>query len=194
MTVVEDSGAVTSLWLAAGTPTKLAVPLVEGTPPPWLAGDWRLVDAVWDQWNTLLLMVPGQWRATWVQWSPEWEFLGWYVNMEEPLRRTLLGFDSRDLWLDILVSPGRHWRWKDNDHLDRAVRLGMTSGAVAKRARAEGEAAIADIESGRWPFTEEVRDWRPDPAWPIPTHTHIPEDELLAIHDEVHWTNRNRLG
>ena len=122
MTVVEDSETLTSLWLPAGTPTKLAVPLAEGAPLPWLAGEWRLVDAVWDRWNTLLLMVPGQWRATWIQWTPEWEFFGWYVNMEEPLRRTPLGFDSRDLWLDILVDPRRQWRWNVDRDYWRVVR------------------------------------------------------------------------
>ena len=193
MTVVEDSDLLTSLWLPAGTPTKLAVPLIEGAPPPWLAGEWRLVDAVWDRWNTLLFMVPGQWRATWIQWSPEWEFLGWYVNVEEPLRRTPLGFDSRDLWLDILVDANRQWQWKDTAHLERAITLGMTSEAVAERARAEGEAAILDIERAAWPFTPEVCDWRPDPAWPAPTLEGIAPDELVGIHDENYWTNLHRL-
>lgn len=193
MTVVEDSETLTSLWLPAGTPTKLAMPLVAGASPPWLAGEWRLVDAVWDRWNTLLFMVPGQWRATWIQWTPEWEFVGWYVNMEEPLQRTALGFDARDLWLDILVDPSRQWRWKDSDHLERAIRLGMASEAVAERARSEALPVIPDIEGDSWPFTPEVRDWRPDPAWPLPTLRGIAPDELVGIHDENHWTNPHRL-
>ena len=48
-------------------------------------------------------MVPGQWRATWVWWTTSWDFPGSYVNLEEPFRRTPLGFDSRDLQLDIVV-------------------------------------------------------------------------------------------
>ena len=116
-----------------------------------------------------MFIVPGQWRATWVIWTPAWEFLGWYVNLEEPFRRTPLGFDVRDLQLDILVDTERKWRWKDEDELEGSVERGLISEAVARRARAEGAAAIADIERGAWPFTDDMRDWRPDPAWPIPT-------------------------
>ena len=193
MVVVEDSPELTSLWLPAGTPTKLAVPLVAGLPHPWLDGEWELADGVWDRWNALFLMVAGQWRATWVWWTPDWEFLGWYVNLEEPFRRTPLGFDVRDLLLDIVVDAARQWHWKDEADLERSVEWGVISMAVAERARAEGAAAIAGIEQGDWPFTDELRDWRPDPAWPAPTLADTPSDQLLALYDEPWWTNPNRL-
>ncbi|MYH68134.1 MAG: DUF402 domain-containing protein, partial [Dehalococcoidia bacterium] len=154
---------------------------------------WELVDAVWERWNMLTLKVPDQWGATWVWWTPDWEFLGWYVNLEEPLRRTPLGFDLRDLWLDIVVDAERNWQWKDEDEVERVVERGLMSEAVADRIRREGEAVIADIERGAWPFTDDIRDWRPDPSWPTPGHAHIPEAQLLAIHDEPYWTNPKRL-
>ena len=193
MVVVEDTAELVSLWLPAGTPTILSRPIVPGQPRPWLEGEYKLVDSVWDRWNQLMLMVPGQWRATWVWWTPDWEFLGWYVNLEEPFRRTPLGFDARDLWLDVVADAERRWRWKDEDELERVIEHGLLSEAVAARARAEGEAAIADIERGAWPFTDNMRDWRPDPTWPTPTLKDTPRADLLAIHDEAHWTNPNRL-
>ncbi len=167
--------------------------MVADQPPPWLEGEWKLIDSVWERWNALYLMVPGQWRATWAWWTPDWEFLGWYVNLQEPLRRTPLGFDVRDLWLDVVADAERRWRWKDEDHLARSSNAASSRRPSRNAPCAEGEAAIADIEAGAWPFTGELRDWRPDPAWPAPTHAHIPEDQLLAIHDEAHWTNPNRL-
>lgn len=191
--VVGDRPDLLSLWLPAGTPTKLSQPIDPEQPRPWLDGEWELVDAVWERWNMLTLKVPNQWRSTWVWWTPDWEFLGWYVNLEEPLRRTPLGFDLRDLWLDIVVDPDRNWRWKDEDEVERVVARGLMSESVAAHIRREGEAAIGDIERGTWPFTDDIRDWRPDPSWPIPGHAHIPEDRLLAIHDEPHWTNPRRL-
>lgn len=191
--VVEDTPELISLWLPPGTPTKLSRPIVPEQPRPWLDGEWELVDAVWERWNMLTLKVPDQWRATWVWWTPDWEFLGWYVNLEEPLRRTPLGFDLRDLWLDIVVDAERNWQWKDEDEVERVVERGLMSEAVADRIRREGEAVIADIERGAWPFTGDIRDWRPDPSWPTPGHAHIPEAQLLAIHDEPYWTNPNRL-
>lgn len=193
MVVVEDTAELVSLWLPSGTPTKLSLPIVRDQPIPWLEGEWELVDSVWERWNALFLMVPGQWRATWLWWTPGWEFLGWYINLQEPIRRTPLGFDARDLWLDVVADAERRWHWKDEDHLERVLDRGLISKPVAERARAEGESAIADIERGAWPFMDDMRDWRPDPSWPIPTYAHVPEDQLLAIHDEPHWTNPNRL-
>lgn len=190
--VVEDSAALVSLWQPAGTPTKNSQPLDRDQPKPWLDGEWELVDGAW-RWNTLMFMVPGQWRATWAWWDADWKFLGWYVNLEEPFRRTPFGFDARDLQLDVVIDPDRRWRWKDEDDLARCVERGLISPPVAARARAEGEAAIAAIERGGWPFTDEMRDWRPDPAWPAPTLAAAPPDRLLAIHDEAHWTSPDRL-
>jgi predicted RNA-binding protein associated with RNAse of E/G family len=86
--------------------------------------------------------------------------------MQEPVVRTRLGFDYRDLQLDILVDPNREWRWKDIDDLERSVERGVISSGHAERAWAEGRKAVEDIEAGRWPFTDEWRDWRPDPGWP----------------------------
>ncbi len=191
--VVGDGEDLISLWLPAGTPTKLTVPLVEGRRRPWLDGECTLIDSVWDRWNALFLMIPDEWRATWVWWTPDWEFLGWYVNLQEPVRRTPLGFDVRDLQLDILVDSERRWRWKDEDELDRSVEMGVISTAVAERVRREGEAAIVDIESGAWPFTEELRGWRPEPDWPAPTLPAIPDTRLLAIEDEAHWSSPERF-
>jgi hypothetical protein len=32
-------------------------------------------------------------------------FGAWYVNLQEPFRRSRLGFDTQDLELDVVVSP-----------------------------------------------------------------------------------------
>ncbi len=178
MVVVEDTPELVSLYLPAGTPTILAVPLQPGQPRPWLQGEWKLVRSSWDRWNTLFLMVPGDWHAIWVMWTPEFEFLGWYVNLQEPLDRTRIGFDSRDLWLDIVVAPGCSWRWKDEDEVERVVERGVLQRATADRARAEGLSVIQRIEARAWPFVDDWLDWRPDPVWPAPT---LPQDDVLVL-------------
>ena len=192
MVVVKDTATLVSLWLPAGTISKRTVPLVEEQPRPWLEGEWKLIDGAWDR-NTIVLMVPGQWRATWLWWTTSWDFLGWYVNLEEPFRRTPLGFDSRDLQLDIVVDAERRWHWKDEEDLERSVDRGVISAPIAERAWAEGKEVIPDIESGAWPFTDDIINWRPDPSWPVPTLAVASLHELLAIHDEAHWTNPDRL-
>ena len=208
MVVVEDRPGLISLFLPAGTPTKLAVTLTTGQPKPSLdrevqrpdliwflrSQSWaRIVDSVLHQWSALFLILPGEWRATWLRWTPDWDFLGWYVNLQEPIRRTPVGFDVRDLDLDVVVDPQRQWRWKDEDELEGAVEAGVISAAVAERTRAEGIAAIADVEAGAWPFTEEMSNWRPDGAWPQPTLPEVPLEELLHLYDAEHWRNPKRL-
>jgi hypothetical protein len=36
-------------------------------------------------------------------------FLGWYFNLQTPLRRSTVGFDLWDQLLDIVVRPDRTW-------------------------------------------------------------------------------------
>jgi hypothetical protein len=192
--VVEDSDEIVALWLPAGTPTKLSVGLVPDLRLPWRKGEWSLEDGTWGWCDCLFLVRPGEWRATWVLWWPNertasshsrakngrpatrdlltpggpGDPMGWYVNLQEPLVRTPLGFDTRDLQLDIVVDTKRRWHWKDEDELDRSVVLGTISGGVAARARAEAERAVFDIESAAFPFTEDWLKWRPDPDWAVP--------------------------
>lgn len=167
--VAEDAPGRIALWVLAGTPTKASRPIDPQQPKPWFAGEWRLEDSVWSRWNALFLIEPKAWHATWVWWTPEWEFLGWYVNLQEPLIRTATGFDHRDLQLDIVVDPGRRWRLKDEDDLERSVAAGVIASERALRVRAEAAAVIARVESTAHPFVDGVAEIRPDPAWPIPS-------------------------
>lgn len=163
--IEQDTPDLLAFWVLAGTPTKVSRPLDRRQPKPWFAGQWHLVDAVWSRWNALFLVEPGAWHATWVWWTPNWEFLGWYVNLQEPLIRTPDGFDHRDLQLDIVVQPDRSWRWKDEVDLDRSVQTGVISPETAARTRAEAERIVPLIESGAHPFTADIAHRRPAPKW-----------------------------
>ena len=88
------------------------------------------------------------------------EFAHWYVNFEEPLRRTPVGFDTFDQKLDLIVMPDGTFRWKDEDELEQAAALGLVD---ADAVRAEAARVLEE-----WPFPTGWEDWRPDPAWPIP--------------------------
>lgn len=178
MVVVEDHDDQIALWLPAGTPTVLCRPLVPDQPRPWLEGQWELVNSRWERWNTVFLMKPGAWHATWVMWSPDWEFQGWYVNLQEPVIRTPLGFDARDLWLDMLVAPDRSWRWKDEGEVERVVKAGVVKAETMDEARAEGLRVAESISNGEPPFVDSWRTWRPNPAWPLPQ---LPEGDLFEM-------------
>src|SRR6202165_1593584 len=56
-------------------------------------GDWVFADHEWDV-STLWLIEPGAWHAVWVSFLPDGRHLGWYVNFQEPYRRTKSGIQA----------------------------------------------------------------------------------------------------
>ncbi len=168
-TVVEDTDELNVLFICAGTPTKETVNL-DGSPIPRALTytqrfrlEWRLGDGNWGAHQTLLITPPGAAHSIWLFWAETWEFLGWYVNLQEPQARTPVGFDTVDKVLDIWVERDQTWSWKDEDELQEAIALARFSQEEAAELRAEGERVIA-----AWPFPTGWEDWRPDPSWPVP--------------------------
>jgi hypothetical protein len=175
-TVVERSAQRIVLWIAEGTPVRW--PRGQRLPIPELRrGEWNWVEAEWYG-GRLMIWERGAAHSVYVQWGREGEFLGWYVNLEEPWRETRLGLDTTDYLLDVWVDPDRSWRWKDEDHLAEAVEIGLFTPEKAEAIRAEGERAMERIEAWGPPFDEGWESWRPDPSWLPP---HLPNDwEILA--------------
>lgn len=163
--VAHDSAELVAMWVLAGTHTKMSRPVDPAQPKPWRIGEWELVDAVWSRWNALFLVDPDAWHATWVWWTPDWRFLGWYVNFQEPLIRTERGFDHRDLQLDIVVQPDRNWRLKDEDDLARSIEAGVIFPVTAAKVRKALDLVVPLIETGAYPFVAEVADVRPGAAF-----------------------------
>jgi hypothetical protein len=162
MTVVADEPERVVLWIAADTPCKR--PSHRVTLEQRAHGDWTLTDKPWsDGPATLMLFTPGQAHAIWLFWNERGAFSGWYVNLEDPWRRTPIGFDTRDHLLDIAVDPDGQWRWLDERDLEVATDLGLFSELDASRIRAEGERVI-----GTWPFPTGWEDWQHDPRWTVP--------------------------
>jgi hypothetical protein len=161
--VVDHGPDVVALYLPVGAPAK--TPVWDGRPIRGQADhDWALRDHVWHTSNELVVIRWGAAHAVELLWDPDTgDFKGWYVNIQEPLRRSPLGFDTDDLVLDIWVEPAGTWRWKDEDELEEAVTLGRFTEDEAAAIRAEGERVLADPP---WPTGWEG--WRPDPAWPLP--------------------------
>ena len=96
----------------------------------------------------------------------EWTMPEWYINLQEPLRRTDIGFDSTDYVLDLLVSSdGVRWRWKDEEEFEAAVQQGFVTPDRAAAIRADGSRARELAGAGAAPFDAEFLGFRPDPAW-----------------------------
>lgn len=129
----------------------------------WVGGDPPR-DFVWRRGPVLQLVRPGDAHAVEVLWDEAWSLAGWYVNLQAPLRRTALGYDTADWALDVLVEPDGTWHWKDEDDFAEAIALGVFDEAAAAAVRAEGERVI---EARPWPTGWE--DWRPPADWePLP--------------------------
>lgn len=93
----------------------------------------------------------------------------WYVNLQDPLRRAAIGFDTTDHALDVIVNADGSSEWKDEDELAQAVANGLFTSADAEHFRADGERAVARILDREPPFDRDWSSWRPDPSWPVPT-------------------------
>jgi hypothetical protein len=169
VTVVEDTGCLVVLHLAEGMRCKQPRTL-DGGRPAMPLDDWLLVDHVWTGGDALYLATLGVPHAVLVFWNeghrpPR----SWYVNLQEPLRRTPVGFVYMDQVLDVVVSPDRSsWRWKDEEDFAEAQALGIYTPVQAHRIRAEGERALELIRDRRPPFDRDWERWSPDPSWPVP--------------------------
>jgi hypothetical protein len=187
MIVAQDGEDLVALWFPKHTRWKRPIP-----PPTRPShGDWgeRLArclalrewvfeDAEWDV-STLVLMRPGDWHAVWVSWLDDGTQWGWYVNLQEPFRRTAVGFATMDLALDVLIENDRTWRWKDEDELRTFVAAGVLAEGVAERIREEGLRVALRAEQNEPPFSDPWPEWRPDPSWRSPE---LPDDWNVACH------------
>jgi hypothetical protein len=91
-----------------------------------------------------------------------------YVNLQDPLERTPVGFDTFDHELDAIVERDGTWRWKDEDELAEAIARGVLPPDAEPRLRADGERAVRRIVEREPPFDRDWWAWRPDPSWPMP--------------------------
>jgi hypothetical protein len=129
----------------------------------WVRGDPPR-DHAWERTNVLRFVRLADAHTIEVWWDESWNHIGWYVNLQAPLRRSPLGFDTTDWALDIVVDTEGTPRWKDEDDFSCAIALGVLDDRAAAAVRAEGERVIAERP---WPTGWE--EWRPPPEWtPLP--------------------------
>jgi len=134
-------------------------------------GQVHLVDSMWVKTDVLALALPGAAHSVYAMWEAgHTSFRCWYINLQEPLRRTSMGFDTMDHLLDVVVSPDRsEWWWKDEDEFGEAVALGLYSSEEARAIRAEGERAIRLLQAGQPPVGDGWESWSPPAEWGIPS-------------------------
>jgi Protein of unknown function (DUF402) len=152
MVVVQDEPDLLVTWLPAGAEYKRPERRDE------LPYEQPLADRPWRAPGVVQLTRPDDAHSVTV-----FPGTGWYVNLQEPLQRTAVGFDTADQLLDLVRSPRGDWRWKDEHELVDAVERGFVTPEEAAAIRAEGERVIA--ADG---FPTGWEDFAPDPAWQAP--------------------------
>ncbi|HZU87611.1 MAG TPA: DUF402 domain-containing protein [Anaerolineaceae bacterium] len=172
--VVQDSPGLVALFWRAGTwgkgVTRRVKPAELLAPAALTPVDWQ-----WTRTDVLALIRPGESHSVYLMRAGGWaEQDCWYINLQEPLRRSPLGFDTMDQMLDVVVSPDfSRWRWKDEDEFAEGTRIGIYSPAQAGAIRAEGERAVRLLLGERRAFFEAWQRWTPPAEWQIPS---LPEE------------------
>ena len=182
MFVVQDTQSLITLYWPAGTRGKWRMtPSGERvTPRDVILTPMDLIDRTWDKTDVLMLITPGAAHAVYVMWeNGQKNLLCWYINLQDPIRRTPIGFDTSDQILDIVFSPDKSsWQWKDEDQLEEAVAVGIFTDEEAHLIRAEGERVIRLIGENQTPFCDGWEKWSPPTDWNVPK---LPDDWNLGF-------------
>ena len=102
-------------------------------------------------------------------WDEDHIFGRWKIDLIEPVRRTSLGFDYMDQFLDIIVSADRSkWYWKDEDEVCEAQERGILTEEKVGDLYRRGERAVQTIMENEPPFDGNWKNWRPNPAFDEP--------------------------
>jgi hypothetical protein len=173
MTVVRDDPQALVAWLAPATVILKSVldtgedlraaPLAER----FLRGRAMAIDR-WRREGVLRIAPVGVPWSVWLFWEPAWQFAGWYINLETPIRREGRHVYAEDHVLDVWVTPDHVCHRKDEDELAAAVTQGRLTPENAASITRNADCAEAAVASRQSPFCDSWEDWRPDPGWRIP--------------------------
>ncbi|GAA3887692.1 DUF402 domain-containing protein [Saccharothrix violaceirubra] len=167
-------------WLVTPTrvivdePDLLVVFVVPGThfgfPTHHRPHPWQVKGSThWRGNGKLQLHRPGDAYSVDLFWGgEERRFEGWYLNLQDPFRRTPFGFDTLDHELDYWVLPDGAWEDKDRVEFEAQVVDGKYTAEQGAEIRAVG-VAIEEMLNARtqW-WAPEWAEFEPDPSWPVP--------------------------
>jgi hypothetical protein len=162
---------VNAVWVVEEQPEQIVLHSPPGAPARFPVDDagrevripaadgWTLAERRGEG-HALRLYRHGARHSLWLFWDDVGSFSHWYLNLEQPNRRTALGWDYHDDKLDLIVMADGSMRWKDEDELAEAGARGLVDESAV---RAEAERLVADPP---WPTGWE--DWQPDPTKAAP--------------------------
>ncbi|MBO1414931.1 DUF402 domain-containing protein [Streptomyces sp. FH025] len=133
------------------------------------AGRWELDRWTWRDTVVLGRFTAGEPYSVHRFLTPEGRPLRWYVNFELPYRRTAIGIDTFDLYLDLVVAPDLSAHtWKDEDEYAHARRLGVIDEATHRQVDLARDRALAQLRDRTGPFAPDPAAWTLPPPGPLP--------------------------
>jgi hypothetical protein len=153
-------------------PELLVVFVVPGTPLEFPEHHWphKSGRTHWRGNGKLLMHRPGEAYSVDLYWhGEERRFAGWYLNLQDPFRRTSLGFDTLDHELDYWAPAEGGWSERDREDFERQTAEGKYSPELAERVRRQGKEIEAMLTAGTTWWDPVWADFTPDPDWPVPT-------------------------
>ncbi|MEQ7009356.1 DUF402 domain-containing protein [Actinopolymorpha sp. B17G11] len=132
------------------------------------SGDWSLGTSVFRDGSILGFQLADVWFSVLLLFQPSGELAIWYVNFEQPYRRTPIGIDTCDHIIDLVFDLDGTHEWKDVDDYAYGRRLGLVTDAQHTEIERAKDQAFAMFEKRTGPFDEKWLSWRRDPAWPLP--------------------------
>lgn len=162
--IVEDSAEQLVSYTAQGAPLNLP-------PGPWPSLDglhpWQNRQ-VWSGHGCLMIQKPGEHYAIWHFWEgPERTFAYWYLNLQVDFVRTVSGYRTQDLELDIIVAPDGSHIVKDDEYMEDRIAEGRYTPDLVRWVRGYGDQLIGRLESeGPW-WDTSWAGWTPPAGWDV---------------------------
>ena len=159
--VVDDTAMLLATYVPGGSPFAFGDetwPSETGRHPWWPNNGWRGS-------GTLMLQRPGEAYSVWLSWNVGNPQPGCHINLQEPFRRTAIGFDTQDHELDVVVLPDGQWFLKDADQVAVRVRQGRYSEQTATAIHGLGNQIGTMLDEGTQWWRHDWERWTPDPGW-----------------------------
>ncbi|MFD4658173.1 DUF402 domain-containing protein [Kitasatospora sp. NPDC058444] len=179
-TVLADDGATLTLTARPGTETLAPAGWTAaaraggdaarlGCIEDLAAGRWELDRWTWRDTVVLSRFTAGAPFSVHRFLTPDGRPLRWYVNFERPYRRTAIGIDTFDLFLDLVITPDLSaYEWKDEDEYAHARRLGVVDEATHRWMGRARDLALAQLLDCTGPFAPDPAAWELPPTGPLP--------------------------
>jgi len=167
--VVADDPGLLALFVPTGSPLAFPDWPYDRWHHPWHVAGYTK----WSGHGKLMLHRPTDAYSVDVYWSGDDRvFAGWYINLQEPIRRHRVGVDTLDHELDFWQPAVGQWEIKDEDLFERRVQEGRYSSTQAESIRATGVKVAKLLDERAFWWDDRWAGWMPPDSWlasPMPT-------------------------